>query len=108
MQHITRKRVATRVQNYEAGSWLDPVTPREAEPEGRIFATGAFFAFGLAALLCLGWWATAPEVLVGSARIEGGRVLVCKRLVGARVVERQYLSPAHGAGQQACPLVRFA
>ena len=64
--------------------------------------------FGVAVVFSLGWWAMAPQVLVESARIEGGRVLVCKHLAGTRVVERQYLAPAHGREQQACPLLKLS
>ena len=85
-------------RGFKQVPWLD------APPVRRPFPV-----FGVALVFSLAWWAAAPEVLVASARIEGGRVLVCKHLAGARVVERQYLDlgPAHRGGQQACPLVKF-
>ena len=50
---------------------------------------------------------TSAQLLVASARLEGGRVLTCRYLTGTRVVERQYLVVAHEADQHACTLVRF-
>lgn len=106
MTHITHRRLGTRVQGFEAELSLAPMRWAGAEPERRSFPSGAF-AFCVAALLCAGWWATGAELLVASARREGGRILACQYLVGKRVVERQFLHPSQGTGAQACPLVRF-
>jgi hypothetical protein len=62
---------------------------------------------GIAALFCVASSATPVEMLVGSARREGGRVLVCRHFARLRIVERQYLDPARGMDQQACPIIRF-
>lgn len=104
--NITRRRVESRVWRSELTPWMGPELRLEAPPEGWAFPF-AKLAFAVAALLCLAWWATAAEVLVASARREGGRVLSCQYLVGNRVVERQFLDPAHGSGRHACPVVRF-
>jgi hypothetical protein len=103
MAAMVRRRMEVRTRSFEPPSWFEA---SEAPPAGRASSVLAVVA-GLVALLCLAWWATSTQLLVGSAWREGGRVLACQYLVGTRVVERQYLLMAHEANQHACSLVRF-
>ena len=100
MAGLARNRLETRVQRFDPPSWSEPAPAQEPVPFSAL-------VFGFATALCLVWWATAPEVLVASARRDGGRVLACQYLAGTRVVERQYLGPASGVDEQSCRLVRF-
>ena len=101
MAVVTRKRLATRVRSFEPAPWWFEEAP--AKRGFPVFEVAA----GFAVLLCFAWWMTSAQLLVASARLEGGRVLACRYLTGTRVVERQYLVVAHEADQHACPLVRF-
>ena len=105
MAAITRRRLATRTRSLELPYWSEP---RWSEP---VPARRAFpileLAFCFVALLCFAWWVASLEVLVASARLEGGRVLVCQYLTGTRVVERQYSVVARGSDQHTCSLIKF-
>jgi hypothetical protein len=76
-----------------------PPTAAQAFPNGWV-------AVALAAVFCLSLRATSTELLVASARIEGGRVLACRYFTGTRVAERQHAVGAREAEPQTCPLVR--
>ena len=64
-------------------------------------------AAGFVAVLAFAWWASSAEVLVGSARREGGTVLACRYVTALRMVERQYLDGQNGPHRSACALIRF-
>jgi hypothetical protein len=100
MSGPARKRARMRIRSFETAPWF------QAPPARRPFPLCGITVC-IVALLCLARWATAAEVLVASARLERGRVLSCKYLVGTRVVERQYLDAVRGADQHGCPLVNF-
>jgi hypothetical protein len=102
MTIMTRRRLGTRALGFEDAPWFE-----EVPAKGRVLPIIGFTA-AFAFLLCSACWATGVGLLVASASREGGRVLVCHYLAGKRVVERQYLHPASGSEQHACPLFRAA
>ncbi len=106
MTAMTHRRLATRGDSLDLPSWSEPPWS-EAVPAGWAFPVFEF-TFGVVALLCFAWWVASPhQVLVASARVEGGRVLVCQYFAGTRVIERQYFVAARGFDQHTCSLVRF-
>ena len=74
---LMRARIAVRLRDHDL-----------AAPTARVGVAGGWLAIGLAALLCFALWTTATAVLLTSDRREGGRVLACRYLTGAGVVER--------------------
>jgi hypothetical protein len=101
MVRVVRRRFEVQVPGFDPTP--RPVTTLAAKPA---FSVADIVVF-LAASLVLAFWASSADVLVASSRREGGTVLACQYLAGARIVERQYFDPAQNLYRQACPLVRF-
>jgi hypothetical protein len=102
MVTVVRRRFEVHVPGFNPAPPLVVVAPAARSS----FSVADIVVF-LAASLVLAFWASSADVLVASSRREGGTVLACQYLAGARIVERQYFDPAQGLYRQGCPLVRF-
>jgi hypothetical protein len=97
---LARRRLAMHGRGFEAAPWFHRALPKRA-------LCAPDFALGLVAALAFAWWMSSAQVLVASARREGGTVLACHYVAATRAVEHQILNGVHEPHRSACPIIRF-